>query len=187
MGPTEDHHPPAKRIINDSERVPNSTLLRLVPVRLGRRDPILQINWAERESSQVCYSWRANWAARWWAWTWKKLSFHDSERETEIYVSSPGYISLPSSHCTLQTLCSCLWTGWNPRYHSTDKQKHPAIISSHFSCNNILSSIIQFFRKYCSKFRVLQPAPSWGMPEQLSTYHAASHLVANCYSIAMCI
>ena len=44
MGQTEDRHPPAKRIIDNSERVPNATLLRLAPVRLGRRDFVLICN-----------------------------------------------------------------------------------------------------------------------------------------------
>ena len=44
------------------------------------------------------------------SFTCAKPSSHDSERETEIYVESPGYISLPSSHCTLKKLHSGLWT-----------------------------------------------------------------------------
>ena len=71
-------------------------------------------------------------------------SSHDSEREMEIYVYSPGYISLPSSHCTLQKLWSGLWTAWYPSYHSMVKQKHPAIISSHVSYNNVLQVSYNF-------------------------------------------
>ena len=51
----------------------------------------------------------------------------------------------------------------------------------------IISSLVRYNYPF-SENRALnsEPAPSWGMPEHQQTNYAASHLVANSYSNAMC-
>ena len=115
--------------------------------------------------------------------TCAKPTSHDSERNEDLCIESWLYQSAKLTHCK-NFVQACgqhytpVTTAWTRR-------------STWPSSALMLATIMYFkyhtiFRKIGSKFRVLQSAPSWGMPEHQPTYHAASHLVANSYSTATC-
>ena len=115
--------------------------------------------------------------------TCAKPSSHDSERKGDLSIESWLYQSAKIILYTLKTLFKLVAsvTRQSPQHEQAEAPGHHHLSRYLQQCT---SSNIQFFRKYGSKFGVLQPAPPRGMPGHPPTYHATSHFVANSHSIA---